>query len=1346
MNPNDPRVLMQMGMGFAPLASGIQPSYRTGFEGVPFFSQNPLLSMIAQPLLSGLMGQQGMAPMGLHSQNVWDTMRHQQFMRMQQEAMSAAAGADRENYMRTFRGVAAMTGQPWGGAQRQAAGSIADAMQFMTPMMAMMAPDLLDQLGGARGSATVLAQRSALAGRYRVDPVTGQMGWSQETHRFMGRELQRDLFDRLDPKQMHGISAGQAGLMFNELQSRGLVGGRGTDLRREDIDKLSLDPAVADRMRSLDVERIKRSIKSYSSAIAAMRDIFGDMGRPNAPMAELFQGLEALTMGMTHQMDPARLSQMVRQTYNLSQATGTPIQNLMVMQQHAASRAQQLGLNPIFGLQATQGGMGFGGAARGLGLTATPAWGVMSADQLQQADINLRLAASGSNMANRIGTALRISQTAGGFAAGSSAAEFVSAVQAGQTTFRDANGRQRSINLSDEEFVRMISGAQGSRGQRLGVTDSDVRQMLRERSVNQEQIASSGAQDLVRRAMLREDVQPFIANQAMSTTLLGRLRGAGVDERSARAAAGAVSGRAMERIMGLSAQEMGNNDLRTDRIAGILQEEMAGTAAGAAIGRMGADERQAFYRMTAERFFGRANEVLAGSGQFRAMGNFVNVHRLMNDAALRQGDKTKLQAAMEGRLQEALTPLGQGSALRRAMDYLQRARPDEANIPGLIADAFGGVRTEDINKAIAKPLQELSAQQKAAQEMHKRILQEPDPAKRAELQKQLTKMEQDITRQASDISRTAQNMGLYESGVTGRDIDRAVSSGAAADRAMRDVIGIRGNIDIVSDDLVKAQVGKKVSFDKDTIGQARAVAIVRLRQEAQNISDPRARQLALMRLESDEGRALVEAETRALVEGRDTKIRSEAEAKAFIRAKRAMMPVRAMPIQIEEGMKVHGLSREEAIEFAELKNQARRVGIDISDLGKGRQALEGLREKFKMAEDLMLDEETSTTMADRHKRAGFFLASDQGKEFRRDIMKQRSDVEGITAGLGEAAPTARRYGTIGGVWHKELREIQKRQAVLAFQYAGGDFTKLALMDLNIDTTTEEGRKKFRSVRDEMEKLKLQERGILGQIEKSKGKTGAQFAGTDQEEIERLMGKDFAAKSPQEHKQMLEDIAFLRKGGDIKTLDKAGQDRVGALIKRQEEFITKTRGEVTMTPKDTAERLQRAYGLDAQKDIDRIAAKIGSGAQRDVVEHLAKTQEQLRRFAGRGQGLGTMKDLDAMLTEYGAIEGMQGDAKGKALKEFTAKYGIGDIERFQSAREFQRKAGFLKYGSGRADEADFDKVFKTMQDAALKAPGSKEPQKMDVHITGGNITIGADGKAAINVAGDGTQQSVVPSGG
>jgi hypothetical protein len=117
-----------------------------------------------------------------------------------------------------------------------------------------------------------------------------------------------------------------------------------------DLDQLTKDDPVAAKLREFDATKVKKSIQSYVGAMAAMRDIFGDAGHPNAPIPALMQALEGMTSGAMGQVDPSKLGQMARQTYYLAKTAGISADTAMVMQQDAAVRGQQLGIESPFAI------------------------------------------------------------------------------------------------------------------------------------------------------------------------------------------------------------------------------------------------------------------------------------------------------------------------------------------------------------------------------------------------------------------------------------------------------------------------------------------------------------------------------------------------------------------------------------------------------------------------------------------------------------------------------------------------------------------------------------------------------------------------------------------------------------------------------------------------------------------------------------------------------------------------------------------------------------------------------------------------------------------------------------
>jgi hypothetical protein len=1023
-------VLTNAGMGYRPLAQGYTPTRVFGTQGLPFTGgqYGGITAMAMGGPLHRMMGDVGMVPMGVgHDQNVYDRMMRQRYTMMQMQAMQQAAQADRDAYMQTFRGLAAVTGTPFGGEQRRAAQSLANAATTMSPLFAEMMPDFLDQLGGLRGSNTVMARRMIDAGRYRMDPVTGRMGMSAESVGAISNRLYGDLYSPENLPAMRGVTAGQVGSMIQELQMRGMIGtaaaqgrymgisgadpragvyramdelGRTADgrtalgsaarntgvdltrpggLRAEDLDRLQLDPAIADRLRSFDATKIKRSVQSYVGVVSAMRDIFGDMGKQNAPMAELIAGIEALTMGGMSQIDPGRMSMMVRQTYNLAKQTGVTMDNVVMMQNHAAQRAGQMGIEPGFAVQAAQGALAFGGAYRAQGHGAHAAWGAMNADQVTQLDTNLRVQAAASNTANRMAVAVRMAEARGGLDPNGDAGRFVTAVRGGMTEFRGADGNLRSVMMSDREFTRMMTAAGGRDGRQGGISEGDVQTMLGQLDTNREYVERYGMANTVRRLQGTDELHPFVGHR-MQETLTARFRdqlvrrGMDPGRASARAreAAAGIAQRTTRRMFDMGTEEFADTAARNQAIGGFIGEELDAAGMGDVLEGMGAEERGEFLRGTADRFYGAANRAIRGS-RYRSFGNLQNVHRLTNRTTLDESDRQQMQARFTAEMQEALAPLGHGSMLQRAVEAVRGARTDDPNVlMSVVAESLGGVRIDDINRALMPRFQAINARRTALEGIQADILRTTDPQQRAALMERLDVARRELTAQASGLSRTGEQFGLFAGeSLTHQDLVRAMGSTRGLMNAQNDIIGLRGNFgaEVSGQSLAAFRAGLGGAADPNnpligplTQGDRMAVVVdIRNRDLAAirrhlagvpgaTLSDGQRAQLAQFSAMAagtpqgatlnDHARNLMAADLMAanitnvppgdLAHVTDDFIRTnDVAARAVIRGRRQALPLRASPGAVDQLLRENPqLTREEAEDIANTRMRAARLGVD----------------------------------------------------------------------------------------------------------------------------------------------------------------------------------------------------------------------------------------------------------------------------------------------------------------------------------------------------------------------------------------------------------------------------------
>lgn len=759
---------------YSPLAGRDPFRPLTGFEGVPGFSGPGLLpllmNVVGSGVLSGMMQGVGMRPAGLlHDQNVYDVIQNRWFTEAYRKSMGDAVEADRATYLRFGRGLAAMSGTPWGFAQRQAADNVAGLLAGGAPILAEAAPELLDSLGGSRGSAAVLTHRMAMGGRYRFDPVTGMFDPSGVGG---GAALARPLYDRLynvpDPG-MRGFTAGQTGASFEQLAMRGLLPSSAGSL--DAFKGGALDPGVADRLKSLDVEGVKKTLKGYAEALSAVRDLFGDMGRPDAPMGQLFQAMEALTNRSLGQVGPDKLASMVRQTRELSKLTGVGIDSATLIQQHASERGAALGLAAPFGVLAMQGSMAFGGAYRASGAASYNVWGRHDVDQMTQADANLRQQASASRIAYQMATAVRASEMVGGFAANSEAAAYVAAVKAGDTTF---NGK--SLAMGAEEFARMMAGAPTAAGGPSGLTADRVYAMLGQTDANQKYVFRHDIGDTARRMQGPVDYAPHLKS-LYASVLRGQLAprlGAAAATEAGRKAADAI----VDRLMG-SSRDQFYDPVARDR---IMSEATGGVVDVT----------------TADYAYAEVNRLIK-TGRYSGIGNQQNGFELFSRDNLEKQRLTAAQARDQGVIADALAPLNRGGLMRRAVQAVMDAKPgDGAPLQRALSEALGGVSDKNVREAMQTALSGVSSEVQGLRAAQERVRSMPAGPGRDAAEAEVQRKLRDLRSRAAVVLKEQDKLGA-DPGILRSDVDSVSSALGSAAAITRDVAGVRYGVSDVTD-------------------------------------------------------------------------------------------------------------------------------------------------------------------------------------------------------------------------------------------------------------------------------------------------------------------------------------------------------------------------------------------------------------------------------------------------------------------------------------------------------------------------------------------------------------------
>lgn len=640
---------------------------QAGFFGQPWQPQRPnlnfggvpgmgnfgggALGMLMQPYLSSMAQSNNM--MGLQfmgTQNLYDSMQAQQLMLDRQAAMTQAAQADKLQQIRMAQGFTSMMGGQWTDGHAASANRLGDVLAGMSPVLATMLPDHYDRMFGMRGSAAVMASGIFQGGRFASDPVSGFPGMSGQSAGYIAKGLYENLYGSDQAmRQMRGVSAGQTGQLYDELSRRGFMGG--SDMSDNVRGAIGGIPGGGDYIREDEIKRIGGRMKNLAGAVAAMRDIFGDAGRPDAPMREIINGLQALTQGGLANMSPGQLQQTVRNTQQLARMASVSLGGALQLSAQGAGIADSMGLDRAFVPAATQHALATAAAYVGSGLDRAIVGG-LDKEALMSVDQQLSLSAANSVAGKHLNAVLAMRSMFGfrkGFK-GSALDAAAEAIDRGDTEFT-FGGQTMSTVLDDQALMGL--------GKQVGISEGDVTRLLNSpRLLQRFGAASPGAMMAARGHQTRLDFMPVIQSavtQALREKGIGNAAGIGA----------AIGNSFFDIALDANAGNRGH------QLAGAIDQDLLGDASfddvAAAIGTgLGAAEEE----------FGERGFTTEG---VNALGSRILRRRQRRIAQI---------AKSRGDLAHGLAGLGQGGFMRNFMDFVGDGK--NATAAQFLIKVFGG--------------------------------------------------------------------------------------------------------------------------------------------------------------------------------------------------------------------------------------------------------------------------------------------------------------------------------------------------------------------------------------------------------------------------------------------------------------------------------------------------------------------------------------------------------------------------------------------------------------------------------------------------------------------------------
>lgn len=549
-------------------------------------------AMYGAPMLQQILGPNNFLPQQFPSQFVLDQMVSAKYQRSALANLAAARGTDQTSIHNSLMNMRSRFDRTplsdLGRAQlNNAAGYI------NSPIGQMMASSLLgpqnaeDLFFGRRGSAVQLANAVNQIGFYRPDSVTGGDRMTGRSLEVFSDQLYRNLYGPdADLNDVSGFSAGRAGTIMSELAQRGLLPqsmGKLSVQQRErelftrdsagkrelnaDIKKLGLSNEIetalgnnlptdeiakleggADAVRKIDATRVGNSLKQYTQALSAVREIFGANGITNAPMQQLVAAMDALTQNGGSSMSPGRIENLMRRTQMASSGAGVSLEGLMGLTARSGAIADQYGLSRGIAAESVIAAMETGQALRDTG-GFRPGFGRLDPTKAIAftADQTLRVAASRSG--RYAGALARVAAENAGKAGfeKTNIYAMIEAMKRGDTSYYDET-LKRTVNIQ-EELGRNPDQFANRLTEEAGVGRAQFGAYVRDPASQEFQSAIAGAMGAGTQASELKTI--LGARLATNTDLSSRIKGDFTPEQRAAIAkgiSGNLSGALVDRV------------------------------------------------------------------------------------------------------------------------------------------------------------------------------------------------------------------------------------------------------------------------------------------------------------------------------------------------------------------------------------------------------------------------------------------------------------------------------------------------------------------------------------------------------------------------------------------------------------------------------------------------------------------------------------------------------------------------------------------------------------------------------------------------------------------------------
>ncbi len=307
-----------------------------GMLGGPQSTMGRATSALAPMLSEQMRGMlnQFVIPFGA---NAADTYQAREYQIGQLRVQSQMADMDRVRTQDMMRGVLIAAGDNYtvkdgrryltGYGREEALGRMSGDTSQVLGFLSRMMPDTVDKL--LLGSRQVAAGSIYEGARFVPSNQTGLTG--QLDAGGITKGVMNEVFGtgpEMNLSKSYGMLGRPVGDAFSELVKRGFIG---SDSDVNDPEQVGKNAG--------------RELQKYLGAIKAVKEVFGDIGNPNAPMREIINGLQAITAGGLGTIDPSELRSMVTRFQTIAKETPLGYEGVQRASMRSNALAEQFGVH-----------------------------------------------------------------------------------------------------------------------------------------------------------------------------------------------------------------------------------------------------------------------------------------------------------------------------------------------------------------------------------------------------------------------------------------------------------------------------------------------------------------------------------------------------------------------------------------------------------------------------------------------------------------------------------------------------------------------------------------------------------------------------------------------------------------------------------------------------------------------------------------------------------------------------------------------------------------------------------------------------------------------------------------